>query len=188
MAHAHNEDVSTRVTTDPTGSSVDNVVRPAETIKQAPDSTQAAAPRDKPFRFLDLPRELRDKIYALVKCPLVGFTCSKNDDYLYIPWLRCPAFCASPLLLISRAFKQEYEEEVYRTAVFTITIPSHFQPQDCQLNHESVRILEKARTVVAELEITSIYGGGSAFDAGTSSAPGVRCNTDNISRDCPSRS
>ncbi|KAF2770640.1 hypothetical protein EJ03DRAFT_373513 [Teratosphaeria nubilosa] len=153
--------------TELTGLSIDNAAPLAKRITQGSNSIQAAAPHDKPFRFFDLPRELRDKIYALSKCLLFNCTPHKGHDYSPPACFSCPEFCAFRLVLVSRASKQEYEEEVYRTAVFTITIPMISKPQACLFTHDFVTILAKARTVVAELDTAVFYKHESGFDAET---------------------
>lgn len=75
---------------------------------------------DKPFRFFDLPRELRNKIYG-------ELTYDRYTDFKkkFKPTFEIKAFPLPNPRLENRKFHLEYDDEVLRSSVFIINaIPS----------------------------------------------------------------
>jgi len=79
---------------------------------------------EKPFRFFNLPRELRNKIYC-ESVRSIQIPPEQREE----PRLEISSFPISGLGMICRQFKREYEEEIlrYTTAV------CYTYPQDAEL-------------------------------------------------------
>ncbi|KAF2764321.1 hypothetical protein EJ03DRAFT_33112 [Teratosphaeria nubilosa] len=86
------------------------------------DSATAATPIEMlkpdalPFRFFDLARETRDQIYGL--CANDKKAEDVNDRWYFAS----STTCATNLLLVSREFREEYEQGVYRDAEACLSI------------------------------------------------------------------
>lgn len=95
--------------------------RPAKRRKTQPSrrkKTPASKGVARPFRFFDLPRELRDEIYDLL---LDKHTTLKGRTYK-IPDLRVFNGPRSSLLQVSRQFAYEYMEQMKRSTSLMITV------------------------------------------------------------------
>jgi hypothetical protein len=72
---------------------------------------QSQSQDEQPFRFFDLPRELRNNIYRLLAVPRVRFQPGENSRLSRAIKVKAINFCSPTLWLVSRQFKDEYEDE-----------------------------------------------------------------------------
>ena len=72
---------------------------------------------DRPFRFFDLPRELRNAVYRYA----INQDTLPYDFHGAQPAALLSGECYAPALLVCRQFKNEYEEETYRYTRLTIS-------------------------------------------------------------------
>jgi hypothetical protein len=80
---------------------MDSLVK-SETV---PSTTKQA------FRFFDLPRELRNRVYSLLAVPKARYQATTDAQVAWVLKLTAFNFCSPGLLLISRQFKEKYKNE-----------------------------------------------------------------------------
>jgi len=144
------KDASTRCP--PPASTLSASTKPPPSINQpAPPPPPPPPPHPRPFRFLDLPPEIRTQIYQLLLLSSTPIPLLKPDPIIAVPWFPSPKpssttpalITARSLFLISHLINKEATHIYFTQNTFFLTpalIPASlketFGPDSCSVSNE----------------------------------------------------
>lgn len=97
-----------------------------------------------PFRFFDLPRELRDQIYGYITQDISDFTTQQSGDGRYTIRFSVSSAPKLSALQVSRKFRDEYTDIIKDAAVLHVTDYNKDFPDSITLHRkESLSLVKK---------------------------------------------